>query len=93
MGITSLFDPKTCDLSGLISSVGQTTISVSLSQMIHQTLLDVNELGATGAAGTILAGYPISSSSAFDVDKPFLFLLNDRLTGPVLIGQMIDPNN
>jgi serpin B len=92
MGISSLFDPATSDLSGLVkTSSSSSKDRPVVSRMVHSTLLDINEFGATGAAATILSGYPISVASSLDIDKPFLFLLNDRLTGPVLIGQMTNP--
>jgi len=90
MGISSMFDPVKADLSGLVTK-GAKANRPTVSRMIHQTLLNVNELGATASAATAVAGYPISVSSSLEVDKPFLFLLNDRLTGPVLIGQFVNP--
>jgi len=55
-------------------------------------ILQVSEKGADAAAGTSVSFYPISSPSFFTVDKPFLFLLNDRLTGPVFIGRLANPD-
>jgi len=93
MGIDSLFNSKTSDLSGLISTSKESNNeNVAVSRIVHQTILDVHEFGATGGASALFEGYPISSSSAFEVDKPFLFMLNDRFTGPLMIGQLVNPN-
>lgn len=98
MGIVSLFDPNSSDLSGFAtpksSKSNKKTPHTELpvvSRMIHQTHLEINEVGATAAATTTLSGYPISVASSLEINSPFLFILNDRLTGPVLIGQLVNP--
>ncbi|CAG7728091.1 unnamed protein product [Allacma fusca] len=87
LGINSLFDPSLVDLSGLTKGGEHHKVS----RITHRTSLDVNEDGATAAAASGVEIYPISSPSIFAVDKPFVFMINDRLTGPVLLGHLVNP--
>jgi len=74
-----------------------TADSLSLSHVIHQANIDVDESGTTAAAVTVITG----SSSAgpggppvavFHVDRPFLYFIRDTESGAVLfMGRVDDP--
>ena len=89
-GILGAFNPGTADLSGID---GQRDLSVS--DALHQAILAVDEQGGQAAAAT---GVTVSTTSAgggerpFLVDRPFLFMLYDHVTGAILfLGRVVDP--
>ncbi|MBX3469236.1 MAG: hypothetical protein KF878_20370 [Planctomycetes bacterium] len=78
------------DLSGL----GEGELRVGA--LIHDARVDLNEAGVGGAAGVAA---PVAMQqqvqdgpAAFLVDRPFLFIVRDRVTGAALfIGRVVDP--
>ena len=86
LGIVSAFDPNTADLSGID---GRTDLYVGAA--LHQAMLAVDEAGAQAAAAT---GVLIDQRSAASVviDRPFVFVLYDHVTGAILfLGRIVDP--
>lgn len=83
MGMTEVFDVARADLSGITS-----VEDVCLSEVIHRTYLEVDELGTEAAAATALvavgAGVDPNPPPVFRADHPFLFLIEDRQTGSIL---------
>ena len=76
LGIKSMFDPQTCDMSGLTDS------EVYCSEVRHLTKLEVNKKGIEGAAVTYAAyagaagpGPYTLVQDTFVVDKEFGFIL------------------
>jgi serine protease inhibitor len=70
------------DFSGLSSA------SVSISEVKQKAFVDVNESGTEAAAVTnvVLAA---STPPSLDVDRPFIFVIRDRLSGTILfMGKM-----
>lgn len=89
IGVTRLFDPSACDLSGL------TRERLALSDILHRTRLKVTEEGTEAAAATLAFA---SQSMArkrprtFAFNRPFLFLLRDLRDQRVLfMGRVADP--
>ena len=62
---------------------------------MHQANVTVDEVGTTAAAATAAVMRATSApliEESLQVDRPFLFLLRDRLTGAVLFaGQVTNP--
>jgi Serine protease inhibitor len=91
MGMPTAFEPGLADFSGIT-----TEEQLSISAVIHQANIDVDEKGTTAAAATAIVmrgtaepGEPITLT----VDRPFLFALRDVPTGTVLfLGRVTDPS-
>src|SRR5262249_47972140 len=70
------------DFSGLSSS------PVFISYVKQKTFVDVNEEGREAAAVTNVA-LAASTPPQLDVDRPFIFVIRDRLSGTILfMGKM-----
>ncbi len=88
MGMTDAFGGA-ADFSGMTGSRG-----LSISKVIHQAMIDVNEEGTEAAAVTVV----LMTKSApmpppvFRADHPFIFLIRDNQTGSILfMGRVMDP--
>jgi len=90
MGMPTIFDPNKADLSG-ISKADR----LFVTRVIHKTFVDVNEEGTEAAAVTgIEAGVTSAPAQPFEfiVDRPFVFLIRDEVTGAVLFaGAIVNP--
>jgi serpin B len=92
MGMPLAFSQE-ADFSGI-----NTSEKLSISKVVHQAFVDVNEEGTEAAAATgvgirMLALPPSGPPVTFRADHPFLFLLRDHQTGSILfLGQVMDPS-
>ena len=92
LGIEDAFS-SAADFSGIDGSR-----DLSVSSVIHQAVVEVDETGSTAAAatevgvGTNAVGVG-PTSILFTVDRPFLFFIRDLPTGTILFaGQVEDPS-
>lgn len=92
MGMPTAFTGD-ADFSGMDG-----TKDLSISDVIHQAYVDVNEEGTEAAAATAvvmrLAGAPASPDPipVFRADHPFIFLIQDDETGSILfMGRVANP--
>jgi serpin B len=88
MGITAAFDAA--DFSGI---TGDRSLAIGTVQ--HEAWVKVDEEGVEAAAATGI-GFDTSggvpNDGEFRVDRPFLFLIRDTMTGVILfMGRVIDP--
>jgi serine protease inhibitor len=72
----------------------QTPIANRISRVIHQSFLEVNEVGSEAAAATAI-GIEFTSAppvpARITIDKPFLFLIREKHSGVILfMGQMVN---
>ena len=92
LGLTLPFDPGQADFSGMD---GQKDLSISLLR--HEGVLEVDEVGATAAAATVVglgrgSAAPALPPTSFIADHPFLLVIRDLPTGTLLfLGQVTDP--
>ncbi len=93
MGMTHLFNPVEADLSGITGNR-----SLSVSSVFQRASIEVDERGSKAAAATGVvitkksAGGQTTTPSEFTCDRPFLFVIRDKLTGVVLFrGRVVDP--
>lgn len=87
LGIRSAFEPGLADLSGIDG-----TRSLYVQEAIHKAVISVDEDGADAAAGTASGTGPVSAPPVLAVDRPFLFLIHDHVTGSILfLGRVDDP--
>jgi serpin B len=90
LGMTSAFQPGQADLSGMDG-----TRSLFLSQALHKAFIKLDEQGTEAAAATaVVVG--VTSMPAepvtLTVDRPFLFLIQDKPTGEILfLGRVLNP--
>jgi len=83
MGMPAAF--HNADFSGMTGSRG-----LFISEVVHQAFIEVNEEGTEAAAATAVVMK--RGGSMFMVDRPFLFLIREKLTGTILfIGRILDP--
>ncbi len=92
MGMTTAFDPKTADFSGMVEADRW-----FISQVIHQAFVDVNEEGTEAAAATAVGMataimQPPERPIVFRADHPFFFVIRDNGTGALLfMGRVANP--
>lgn len=83
LGMKDAFDDSAADFSAIT-----TTDKLSISDVIHQAFVSVDEKGTEAAAATAVIG--VGSSAAPEkvvqlaFDKPFVFFVRDNATGAVL---------
>lgn len=95
MGIVDLFDGNRADMSQFSSKD-----KLAVSDIIHKAYVDVNEEGTEAAAVTAVIGFTTTSVGhppqivQFHCDRPFVFMIYDRLTNNVLfMGDIKNPAN
>jgi serpin B len=98
LGMVDAFDPNAANFEG-ICGVSGGNAGLVIDEVIHQAFVQVTEKGAEAAAATAVTmkdagtAYPPETPIRLTVDRPFLFLIRDRVTGAVLfMGRVIDPN-
>jgi serpin B len=67
---------------------------MKIERVVHQTFIASDERGTEAAAATGIAFGPTSFAprQAFDVDRPFVFVIRDVPTGaPLFVGHVVDP--
>jgi len=65
-----------------------------IGDVIHQAFVDVNERGTEAAAATVVVGLGggMALPPTFRADHPFLFLIQEKMTGSILFfGRVTDP--
>ncbi len=91
LGITDAFDEKLSDFSRMTEGIQG---PVFISDIIHQTALEVDESGTRAAAVSISIIRSKSATMGYTmvVDRPFLCAIVDKPTGCVLFaGTVTDP--
>ena len=90
LGVTSLFDPATCDLGGACRNE-----KVHFEEVVHKTYLRVTEEGTEAAAATAMSAVESAPPKRrFIANRPFLFLIRDLRDGSFLfMGRVTDPRS
>jgi len=92
MGMPTAFTWPGANFTGM-SSTGELVIS----EVIHQTFVEVAEYGTEAAAATAVvmevgASPPVDQPEVFNADHPFIFIIQQKDTGNILfIGRVSDP--
>jgi serpin B len=93
LGMTTAFDPGSAGLSGLPAKAEP----LHVDAVVQKTHVAVDELGTTAAAASgvsvrVSAFVEPLQPAEMHVDRPFLFLIRDTVTGRILfLGQVTDP--
>lgn len=89
MGMQLPFDLR-ADLSGMTASGAR---ELFVSMVAHQASIRVDERGTEASAATGVVAVPTSTHPFFRADRPFFFVIRDRLTSSILfMGRMEDPS-
>jgi len=90
LGMTAAFDPESADFTGI-----SVEAQLYVTDVIHEAFIAVDEDGTEAAAATAVINGATSMPVdviALDIDRPFLFFLQDRATGAVLfLGRVVNP--
>lgn len=82
-GMKQAFDPGAADFSGMT-----TAERISISDVIHQAFVSVDEKGTEAAAATAVVAVGTSAAPEIVVDltldRPFIFFVRDNATGAIL---------
>jgi serpin B len=91
MGVVDAFDAN-ADFTGMAEEG-----DLSISDIVHQAFIAVDETGTEAAAATAviigLTSVNETESVQFTMDRPFLFIIEHSSTGEILfLGQVTDPS-
>lgn len=87
LGMTDAFDPVLADLSGIADA------SLVVDFVKQNTYVDVNEEGTEAAAVTTIGIKEVSMPPSFEINKPFIFAIRERMTNTLLfIGKVELPS-
>jgi serpin B len=89
MGMPLAFSDK-ADFSGMTGTLG-----LSISDVVHQAYVSVDEAGTEAAAASaVIIGVTAMPSSTviLSIDRSFIFLIRDVQTGTILfVGRVMNP--
>jgi serpin B len=87
LGMVDAFT-NAADFSGIFGSR-----DIHVSDVIHKAFISVDEKGTEAAAATaVIFDRNSISNPSFIADRPFLFIIRDRLNGVILfMGRILDP--
>ena len=87
MGMVIPFDP-TADFTGIVADM-----PLYIGDAYHKTFIAVDEKGTEAAAATAVVGMTFCGPEhEFRADRPFIFLIRDRVTGAILfMGRVLNP--
>ncbi len=91
LGVTTMFDIRTADLSGMT-----TVEELRVDDVLHASAVQWDEVGAEAVASTAVTVVPRSAPGEVVVlrfDRPFVFVIRDTRTGAILfLGRVNDPS-
>lgn len=92
LGVKSIFNIQTSDLSQMLNKNDQGKTRLFVSQINHKVNLSVDEKGTEGAAVTMTLIDRSASAVYFNVNQPFLvYVRHDPTRLPLFYGAVFDP--
>ncbi len=91
MGMSDAFDSGAADFSGMVDPVDS---KPWIDQIYHKAFVAIDEEGTEAAAATavVMTDSALPEQVVLSVDKPFIFLIRDDVTGLILfMGRVLDP--
>ena len=95
MGMPTAFNPDTADFTGMYTKTDE---NLYISEVIHQTYIEVAEYGTEAAAATAVvmtagAEYNPEQPKVFTADHPFIFIIQQKDSGNILfMGRVSNPS-
>ena len=87
LGMPDAFDVMRADFSGMTGKP-----DLRISNVVHQAVVAVDELGTEAAAATGITMEIVSMPRVVIADRPFVFVIWDRPTNTILfMGRVVDP--
>ena len=87
LGMPKVFTPNQADLSGINGSN-----DLFVSEVIHQSFVEVDEKGTEAAAVTVVVVNTTSAGAYFNANRPFIFIIKDNKTKSIsFIGKVMNP--
>jgi serpin B len=91
MGMTDVFVAGQANLSGMDGAM-----DLSVSAVVQQALVEVDEQGTVAAAATAAStcncGFVAAPPPILRINQPFVFLIRDTQSGGILfMGHVMDP--
>lgn len=92
LGAVKAFDPAQADFSNINGNR-----DLFISDAVHKAFIEVDEEGTEAAAATAIAmratmGPPMDEPVEFRVDRPFIFAIQDEISGAILfMGRVENP--
>jgi serpin B len=91
LGMSSAFDSSIADFTGMASSPEGEDLFIQ--GIFHKAFVSIDEHGTEAAAATGVVVGTESASPMVRADHPFLFVIQDDLTGAILfVGRVTDPS-
>ncbi len=88
LGLSAPFNPGEADFSGVNG-----TTDLVITDILHKAFVAVNERGTEAAAATAVVEGITSVPAAVTLDRPFIFMVRDNVTGTILfLGRLADPS-
>lgn len=96
LGLFTPFSMAEADFSGI--SVNAVNEGLYIENCHHEAFIKVNEDGTEAGACTqmevFMAGFHTSKDPIFNVNHPFLFIIQNSITGMILfMGKVVDPRS
>ena len=90
LGIVDAFEYGIADFSGM-ADVEATGEPLYITEVVHKSTISVDEAGTEAAAATGVVVGTESAGPTFVADHPFVFWIEDSLTGTVLfLGRVVE---
>ncbi|MBN2801007.1 MAG: serpin family protein, partial [Deltaproteobacteria bacterium] len=87
LGMTDAFDTAVADFTGMADT------GLYITDVVHEAVVIVDEEGTEAAAATAVVMEDSAVGNFVLADHPFLFLIQDNLTGSILfMGHLNDPS-
>ncbi|KAG7164480.1 leukocyte elastase inhibitor-like isoform X2 [Homarus americanus] len=85
--VKAIFDPRQADFARMIANG-----HVWVDDVIHETIVEITEIGTKAAAATGTSLNRMGSSRSFVVDRPAIFFIRDLKSGlPLFWGRLVRP--
>jgi serpin B len=90
--------PARYDFAGVTGEAPPSAAALFLSEVLHQTRIEVGAQGTVAAAATAVDARPLAAAprrmelARFRADRPFLLAIRERRSGSILfLGRFADP--
>lgn len=92
LGMEVAFDEHGADFWDMVEPGATLGGNLYITRVVQKTFIEVNEEGTEAAAATGVGIGPTSAPPTYRLDRPFLFVIREGLSGTILFaGQVVDP--